>query len=151
MSLATRIQFQTAMRAASVELLKDFAEDAGIKLQVYPGRPASIFAPCAFVDRLRERITYLGPTSRQRVPQADVLVIHGNYDSKDAAAQKDAFVDAFLDWVTERYHQAGANTLIAVVGTEDDPNYVPDWLPPKDGRQPMYYATLIQMEGLALD
>jgi hypothetical protein len=151
MTLATRIAFQTAMRAASVELLTDFASDAGIKLQVYPGRPASVFPPCAFVDRIRERLTYLGPTFRQRTPQADIVVIHGDYDSKEAANNKDAFVDAFLDWALDRYHAAGANTLVAVVATEDDPNYVPDWLPAKDGRQPMYYATLVQLEGLALD
>lgn len=151
MTTATRIAFQTALRAASVELLTEFAADAGIKLQVYPGRPASIFPPTAFVDRIRERLTYLGPTFRQRVPQADVVIVHGNYDSKDAAEQKDAFIDAFLDWCLDRYHAAGANTLVAVVATEDDPNYVPEWLPVKDGRQPMFYATLVQLEGLALD
>lgn len=149
--ITTRLQFQTAMRAASVQLLSDFAADAGIKLQVYPGRPATVFPPCAFVDRIRERLVYYGPESRQRTPQADVIVIHGNFDSKDAAEQKDAFVDAFLDWTLERYHAAGSNTLVAVVATEDDPDYTPDWLPAKDGRQPMFYATLVQLEGLALD
>jgi len=149
--MMTRVAFQTAMRAAAVQLLTDFALDTGIKLQVYPGRPASIFPPTAFVDRIRERIAYLGPTSRQRVPTADVVVIHGLFDSKDAADQKDAFVDGFLDWTLDRYHSAGSNTLVAVVATEDDPNYVPDWMPPKEGRQPMYYATLMALEGLALD
>lgn len=151
MTLTARLQFQTAMRAASVKLLTDYAEDAGIKLQVYPGRPATINPPTAFVDRIRERIAYYGPDSRQRTPQADVVVVHGDFDSKEAANNKDAFVDAFLDWVLVRYHAAGNNTLIAVVATEDDPNYVPDWLPAKDGRQPMFYATLMQLEGLALD
>ncbi len=145
--ITTRLQFQTAMRAASVGLLADFAADAGIKLQVYPGRPALVLPPCAFVDRIRERIAYVGPDSRQRSPVADVVVVHGVYDSKDAAEQKDAFVDAFLDWSLERYHAAGSNTLIAVTATEDDPTYLPDWLPPKDGRQPMFYATLMQLEG----
>jgi hypothetical protein len=149
--ITTRLQFQTAMRAASVQLLTEFAQDAGIRLQVYPGRPASVNPPTAFVDRIRERLVYYGPESRQRTPQADVVVIHGVYDSKEAVDQKDAFVDAFLDWTLERYHAAGSNTLVAVVATEDDPNYVPDWLPAKDGRQPMYYATLVQLEGLALD
>ena len=151
MTLTQRIAFQSAMRQASAQLLRDFAEDTGTPLQVYPARPASIFPPTAFVDRIRERIAYLGPTTRQRTPQADVVVIHGLFDSKDAAEQRDAFVDGFLDWVLDRYHAAGANTLVAVVATEDDPNYVPDWLPPKNGTQPMYYATLIQLEGLALD
>lgn len=145
--ITTRLQFQTEMRAASVQLLTEFASDAGIKLQVYPGRPASVFPPCAFVDRIRERIAYVGPTSRQRSPTADVVVIHGDYDSKEAATNKDAFVDAFLDWTLDRFHAAGSNTTIAVVATEDDPNYIPDWLPAKDGRQPMFYATLMQLEG----
>ena len=112
--IVTRLAFQTAMRAASVQLLSDFAIDTGVKLQVYKGRPASVNPPCAFVDRIRERIAYVGPTSRQRTPQADVVVIHGNYDSAEAADNKDAFVDAFLDWALDRYHAAGSNTTIAV-------------------------------------
>lgn len=148
---ATRVAFQAAMRAAAVDLLTDYAANRNIKLQVYPGRPASIFPPTAFVDRIRERLVYLGPTSRQRVPTADVVVIHGLFDSAEAASQKDDFVDGFLDYTLDRYHSAGTNTLVAVTATEDDPNYVPDWIAPREGRQPMYYATLMSLEGLALD
>jgi len=151
MTMATRTAFQTAMRAAAVEMLTAFALDTGRTLQVYRARPASIFPPTAFVDRVHERIAYLGPTFIQRTPQVDVIVVHGLYDSGDAVDQRDAFIDAFLDWAVDRYHAAGTNTLIAVTTTEDDPNYVPDWLPPVNGRQSLYYATLIQMEGLALD
>jgi hypothetical protein len=139
------------MRAAAVTLLTDYAASATLKLQVYPGRPASIFPPTAFVDRVRERIAYLGPTLMQRTPQVDIVVIHGDFDSKEAATQKDAFVDGFLAWQATRFHSAGANTLFAVTAMEDDPNYVPDWMPPVKGVQSMYYATLIQMEGLALN
>ncbi|HXJ67015.1 MAG TPA: hypothetical protein VNN79_24940 [Actinomycetota bacterium] len=139
---------QAAMRAASVTFLEDYATDASVKMQVYPARPRSINPPTGFVDLIREHIEYLGPTLRQRTPAADVIVVHGIFDSKEAADQKDAFVDGFLDWVNTRYHQAGANTLIAVTDTEDLPNYVPEWMPPE--RQLVYYATRLTLEGLAL-
>ncbi len=82
---------------------------------------------------------------RQRTPTADVLVVHGLFDSKDAADQRDAFIDGFLDWTLTRYHAAGANTLIAGVEVEDIPAFVPDWQPPAEQRT--YYATRIAMEG----
>lgn len=140
--------FQADARAAAVTLLTEYAVDASIRLQAYPGRPRSINPPTAFVDSIRERITYTGPTLRQRVPSVDLIVIHGLFDSKDAVDQKDAFVDGFLDWVNTRYHQAGANTLIGATETEDEPNYIPDWLPPEQQR--VYYATRLTLEGLAL-
>jgi hypothetical protein len=139
--------FQADVRAASVTLLSDYASDAGVKLQVYPARPRSIFPPTAFVDLIRETIEYVGITLRQRSPAAEIVVIHGIFDSKDAADQKDAFVDGFLDWVTDRYHTAGANTLVAVTATEDMPNYVPEWMPPAE--QLVYYATRLTLEGFA--
>jgi hypothetical protein len=139
---------QADLRAAAAQLLTDYATSAGTKLQVYPGRPRSIFPPTAFVDVIRETIEYVGVTLRQRRPTAEVVVIHSDIDSKGAADQKDAFVDAFLDWVTDRYHAVGSNTLVAVTETEDLPNYVPEWMPPE--QQLVYYATRITLEGLAL-
>ena len=76
-----------------------------------------------------------------------MFVLHGLFDSKDAADQRDAFVDGFLDWAIDRYHAAGANTLVAVRAVQDLPNYVPDWLPPEEQRT--YYATRLSLEGLA--
>jgi hypothetical protein len=140
--------FQADVRAAAVELLTDYAANAYVRLQVYPARPRSIAPPTAFVDGIRESIEYVGMTLRQRRPVADVIVIHGIFDSKEAADQKDAFVDGFLDWVTTNYHAAGSNTLVAVTETEDLPNYVPEWMPP--AAQLVYYATRLTMEGLAL-
>lgn len=140
--------FQATVRAAAVTLLTNYAADAAVKLQVYPGRPRTIAPPTAFVDGIRETVEYVGITLRQRRPVADVIVVHGIFDSMEAADQKDAFVDGFLDWVTDRYHAAGGNTLVAVTETEDLPNYVPEWMPPE--RQLVYYATRISMEGLAL-
>jgi hypothetical protein len=140
--------FQADVRAAAAALLTAYAASADVRLQVYPARPRSINPPTAFVDGIRESIEYVGVLLRQRVPTADVVVIHGIYDSMEAANQKDAFVDGFLDWVTANYHAAGANTLLAITDTEDLPDYVPTWLPPD--RQLVYYATRITVEGLAL-
>jgi hypothetical protein len=147
--VTTRIAFQTAMRAAAVALLTDYKADRGIPLQIYPARPRTVVPPCAFVDRLRERVTFTGATLRQRVPSVEVVVLHGLFDSKDAADQRDEFVDGFTEWVLDNYHAAGANTLIGAVETEDDPSYVPDWQPQEVQRS--YYATRITLEGLALD
>jgi hypothetical protein len=141
------VAFQTAMRAACVTLLTDYADEAEVKLQIYAGRPATLFPPTAFVDSLRESIDYT-PGLHQRVPIADVIVLHGLFDSKDAAEQRDAFVDGFIDWVLARYHAAGANTLIAVTDVDDIPDYVPEWIAPE--KQRTYYATRISLEGLAL-
>ncbi len=146
--------FQADFRAACVELLEDYAADdtghmgePNSKLQVYRARPRTIKPPTAFVDSIKESITYSGPTLWQRTPTAEVIVIHGIFDSGEAADQKDAFVDGFLEWSRSRYHSAGANTLVAGVETEDIPDYVPTWLPPAEQRT--YYATRISMEGYA--
>jgi hypothetical protein len=142
----TRIAFQTLMRAAAVAFLTDYAADAQVRMQVYPARPRSIFPPTGFVDSLSERIEYTALNQRQ--PSAEVIVIHGLFDSKDAAEQRDAFVDGFVDWSLDRIHQAHGNTTIAVTDVDDIPNFVPDWIPPAE--QKTYYATRITLEGLAL-
>ena len=150
--VVTRIPFQAAMRAAAVALLTDFAADEGIKLQVYPGRPASLFPPTAFVDALSETFEYPGGvTWRQRTCRAEVVVVHGVFDTKEAVTQKDAFVDAFVDWATDRVHAAGANTTIGLVAVADEPAWQPDWRPANttNGPEPIYYATRLTLEGFA--
>ena len=142
----TTIAFQTAMRAAAVTMLGAYAADASIQLQVYPGRPRSLYPPTAFVDRITETIVMTGPTMRQRFPRAIVVVVHGLFDTAEATAQRDAFIDGFLDWVTADYHAAGAVTLIAAVATNDLPAWQPDWLP---FEEKFYYATEITLEGYA--
>lgn len=135
---------QADMRAAAVTLLKDYGKDAGVKLTVYRARPLTLHPPEAFVDIVRESIVYSGPTLRQRTPQVDMIVVHGVFDSGDAADQKDAFVDGFLDWVNTRFHAAGPNTIAGVTDTEDVPDYVAQWIGPT-----VYYATRITLEGYA--
>lgn len=133
------------LRAACVTLLSGYATTASVKLQVYPGRPRSIAPPTAFVDRITETTNSVGPTSYQRKPTAHVVVLHGQFDSKDAAEQADAFMDGFIPYVYDNVHAAGANTEIGEVSTEDDPNYTPDWQP--EDVQRTYFATLISVEG----
>lgn len=135
---------QAAYRAATVELLEEYRADAGIYLQVHPGRPSKIATPSAFVDRIEEGFTYPGVTMVQRTPRVEVVVLHGFFDSRDTVAKRDVFCDGFLAWVIPRYHQAGANSLISVVAMDDDPEYEASW----SREEPRtYYATRITLEG----
>lgn len=135
---------QAEARAAAVTLLKDYATSADVKLQIYPGRPRTIAPPTAFVDGIDEDISYIGHVL-QRHMTVNAVLVHGLLDSKEAADQKDAFADGFIEWVRTRYHAANPNSLIQVSSLEDDPNYVPDWLPPE--QQKTYYATRLGLEG----
>src|SRR5678815_4080695 len=124
---------------------EDYAASASLKLQVYPGRPRSIAPPTAFIDRIGETYEYTGPVIVQRVPTVEALLLHGLFDAKDTVDQADVTIEGIVEWARTRFHQAGANTLIAITSTEDDPNYVPDWLPPEQQRT--YFATRITLEG----
>jgi hypothetical protein len=142
-----RIPVETQARVAAVELLADYAADVGLALRVWPGRPTQLFPPTAFVDAINEVLSDYTVTHRQRRVQVQVLVLHGTYDAADTVQQRDAFVDGFLDWVADRFHAAGGNTLIEATQVVDDPAYLPDWLPADVSR--VYYATRIVLEGFA--
>lgn len=136
---------RAAYRAAAVDFLTDYAADASVRLQVYPGRPRTVNPPTGFVDVIRGGLTPFADSLFQHEPQVDLIVLHGLYDSKDAVEQADAFVDGFLAWAATRYHQAGANTTIRVASYEDLPSYVNDWVPPDQQRA--YFGTQITLEG----
>ncbi len=136
---------QAAYRAAAVTFLSDFATDADIGLQVYPGRPRTLRPPSAFVDTINTTYTPFVGLIDQATPEVLVTVIFGLFDSLDAVTQRDSFVDDFHQWVADKYHQAGANTLIRVSELRDVPDYVPEWLPPEQQRT--YYAVQITLEG----
>jgi hypothetical protein len=144
--MADRYAFDAAVRAATVQLLEDYRDDESLKLQVYRARPASVNPPTAFIDRMTERIDQTTQLF-QRHPRAEVLVLHGLFDSGDAVDQRDRFVDGFFEWVLDRFHAAGANTTLALVGVEDVPVYVDDWRPPAQQRS--YFATRLTLEGFA--
>ena len=147
--MMTRIAFHTRLRDAIVTLLTSYGTSAGINLQVYPGRPMSIFPPTAFVDRIDETINYTAAL-RQRHPVAQVVAIWGLFDSKEAADQRDAFVDAWLDSVTDDPDAANAATLIELNNISDEPVFVPDWGSDIQ-KNTVYYATRFFVEGLALE
>jgi hypothetical protein len=104
-------------------------------------------APCAFVDRMTATFTTVGITLTQTTPRAEVLVLHGLFDTKDATEQRDAFVDGFTNYVQTQFHAAGTNTLIESASVEDEPDFTTDWMPPEQQRT--YYATRITLEGFA--
>lgn len=132
-------------RAAAVQLLQDFAQDTGLTVQIYRARPIRVKPPTAFVDRMADRLVdFIAPAIFQHTTTVQVVVLHGLFDQGDTVDQRDRFVDAFLDWVRTRFHAAGANSLIAVSTVEDDPTYVPEWLPESE-RKP-YFASLISLE-----
>jgi hypothetical protein len=141
----TRIPFQTAMRAAAVQLLADFKADTGVPLSIYRARPRQIKPPHAYVDSIDESVTATMDNLNFRNPTVSVIVVHGLFDAGDTVDQRDAFVDGFIEWATDHYHQAGGETLLAVTATADIPNFTPDWL----GDQTAYYATQITLEGTA--
>lgn len=138
------------VRAACVSLLTGYAASASVKLQVYPGRPRSVNPPCAFVDRVSENVAYRGPALMARNPTAEIVLLHGLFDSKEAVDQADAFVDGFLDYLAARVHEAGANTTIGATTVEDEPTFVDDWVSPRESQR-TYFATRIALEGFALD
>lgn len=142
--------FRRATRAAAVTLLEGYkaAHDEALR-QIYPGRPASIYTPCAFVEAINESdITYTAQMV-QRTPRVDVRVVHGTFDSAEAVAQQDDFVDGFFSYVLGLKHAAGSRTLIAVVAIQDEPGWVPEWLPIDQQRS--YYSSVVVLEGSILE
>lgn len=137
---------QTLMRAAAVQFLEDLKQDLSIRLQIYRARPATINPPCAFIDSMSESLAYTA--LNQRKPQADIVVLHGLFDSGEAVDQRDVFVDALVDIVLDDVHAIHPNTTVGIVAIEDDPTFVPEWLP--SANQRTYYATRFTLEGLSL-
>lgn len=141
--------FQADVRSAATTTLKAYATAQSVTLQVYAGRPRSVTPPTAFVDAMRETIEYVGHMM-QRTVQADIVLIHGSFDSADSAAQKDEFVDGYIEYIRDpsiSLSAAGANTTLGVVSTEDDPTFTPDWLGRDNGGDRTYFASRITLEG----
>ncbi len=146
----TRIPFETMMRAAAVQMLRDYAQDASYKLSVYEGRPLTIAPPHAWVERLRETIGEGNNFSafRQRQVEVDVRIVWGLFDSKEAVLQRDTFIDQFIDWTWDRPHEAFGSTVLEPRRVEDDPNFQPDW-GPEQQRNADYFSSLLTIGGFA--
>jgi hypothetical protein len=131
-----------------MELMSEYVDSVdGLTMQLYRARPRSLFPGAAFVDAIRETLTPYVSTTYQRNLELDIAVIHELFDHGDAADMADRFVDGFVPWVAERFHAAGANTLVEVSAVADDPSYRPDWLPENERRT--YFATIITLGGFA--
>jgi hypothetical protein len=147
----TAIPFHKLMREAVVALLTAYRQAAGIGLQIYPGRPESILPPTAFREQQPEdqRSNDL-LRQRQRTIQSQWLIVWGLFDSAEAAAQRDDFVDGFTALVLDNPHQAHPNTEIHIPpgGVVDIPVWNPDWGSDLQ-RNTSFYATRITVEGFA--
>lgn len=131
-------------RAAAVTLFKAYRDDAEVKADVYPGRPRTLRPPHGFVDRITEADVYPAGLPPQRTLRVEVVIVWGLFDSKDAVDQADAFTDGFIDWVTDNVHASGPNTTVGVIGIDDDPDFVNDWMPPET--QHVHFASRITLE-----
>lgn len=136
--------FRQEIRAAAVALLQGYKVDSGSNLQIYPGRPLSIFPPTAFPESINESSILYTAGPRNRNPSVDIIWIQANFDSEEAVNLQDAAVDDFMDWVTAHSDAAGVSTLVTLTAVLDLPNYQPDWIP----NAPFYFASRLTLEGL---
>lgn len=130
-------------------MLEAFKADSGLNLQIYPGRPRSLFPPSIWQDIRRDEINLRGVRDTNwlgHVMRTDLVALHGLFDTKEAVTQRDAFVDAFLSYVRAKRDSglAGDNSVLLSVSITDVPNFVPDWVPEQE--RVAYYATLITLE-----
>lgn len=142
-----RIAFAAAFRTAVMSLLRGYATESVLAVSAYRARPTSIHTPHAFIDRMRETVAWDTQTTMRRLALADVVILHGLFDSGDAVDQRDRFVDGFLAYVIEHLDEIDPNTTISGVSVTDIPVYRPDWFP--EDRQETYFATLVTLEGYA--
>jgi len=143
----TRVALSALTRAAVERLLRGYATGTVLHLSAFRARPTSLHLPHAFIDRMRETVTYVGPTNMQRRVLVDIVILHGLFDSGDAVDQRDRFVDGFLAYLAEHFDEIEPNTVISGVSVTDVPVYRPDWFP--DDRQETYFATVVTLEGYA--
>ena len=128
------------------------AQAAGVQMQTYPARPMSLYPPTGFVSEMGDTLTPFPATAKlyQHAPAIECIFIWGTFDSKEAADQRDSFIDAFHAWVADNPAQAGAASLIGPRSVTDIPVFNPDW-GNEAQRQTSYYATRVILEGFATD
>lgn len=130
-----------AARTGAKALMTGYKTSASSKVQVYGGRPSSIYPPTLFIDAINDPaiITTRGP--RLRTPAVDIIAIQGIFDSEEAADNQDALIDDFLDYVRVHFDIAGAGIVVTADRVEDLPAYVPDWIE----NAPVYYASRVTL------
>lgn len=129
--------------------LEAFKAAEGLRLQIYPGRPRTLVPPSIWQDRRRDTISFRGVRDVNfmgHVLTTELVALHGLFDSAEAVAQRDAFVDSFASYIRANRDigLAGPHSVLLSMVLDDVPNYVPDWVPERD--QLVYFATLITLE-----
>jgi hypothetical protein len=143
----SRIALQTAVRAGAVTLVDGYRASVSLSLgQVYRARPAQIKAPSVFVDSVSEGAVSFTTAEYQRVVSVGIRVVWGVYDSGSAVDQRDAFVDGFYAWVADHPRAFDGNADCVWVGTDDDEDWSPGWIPTDESK---YFSTLVTLEGRA--
>jgi hypothetical protein len=148
MVVNTTLDFHRLMRAAVFDLFDEYKTSAGLKLAIYAGRPVSLFPPHAFCDFQNEDPLITTQGTRQRNLHSSWIIAWGDFDSKEAATQRDAFVDGFTAYVLTGFHKVGGATDLYVGTVADIPVFNPDWGSDLQ-RNTSYYATRITVEGFA--
>ena len=143
----SRIALQTAVRAGAVTLINGYRAASGVELgQVYRARPTQIKTPSVFVDSVGESAEAFTKEESQRAIRLGIRVVWGIYDSGQTVDQRDEFVDGFYAHVMDNYHVFGGNTECNWVGTTDDEDWSPAWIPTDTSP---YFSTLVTLEGRA--
>ena len=141
-----RHALQTAARAGTVTLVREYATSASLELgQLYRARPKQVKPPCVYIDRITESTDAFTREESQRTVRVALRVLWGLYDAGDAVDQRDRFVDGFYAWVMDNYHAFGANAECDWVSVTDDPAFAPEWI---EGSED-YFMTEIILEGRA--
>lgn len=147
----TRVAIQTEGRAGIFTLVTGYCAASGTKLgQVYRARPTRLTTPSAWIESVGESTDDFTPRESQRTVRIGLRVVWGVYDAGPTVDARDKFVDGFYGYVMDNGdHSFGPNTILSWVGTNDDENWTPSWLPQdQQPVQPMF-STLITLEGFA--
>lgn len=128
-------------------LVEGYRTAASLDLgQIYRARPMQIKAPSVFIDSVSEDADAFTVEESQRVVRIELRIVWGVYDAGQSVDQRDRFVDGFYGHVMDNYHAFGANAECNWIGTSDDEDWSPDWIPTD---QSAYFSTLVTLEGKA--
>jgi hypothetical protein len=143
----SRIALQTAVRAGAVTLVDGYRTAASLKLgQLYRARVTQIKAPCVFVDSVSESADSFTTPEYQRVVRVGIRVVWGVYDAGETVDQRDRFVDGFYAYIADRPRAFDGNADCVWIGTDDDEDWSPSWIPTDESK---YFSTLVTLEGRA--
>lgn len=131
-----------------MDALDGYRQAAGLRLNIYPGRPTTLNPPNAFIDARHDEITSTGDSAFNAMDHRatiEVVVVHGLFDTAEAILQRDAWVDGFNTYLRDEARQvglAGGNSVLERWTVDDTPDYTPNWT----ATAVAYYATVYRLE-----